>query len=153
MKKKKNKPGFAMVLENKKNFDSEVSAHQMTSNDFKNFVDENVEEGKLSVYVAQNETHIFVISTMAGSKPEKIEVVVHNDIMTIRGTRVSPLESEKDIDYYYSECYWGTFSRTIVLPVDVKGDLASAKFQNGVLSVSIPKQKQDNKVSIEIVDD
>jgi len=45
------------------------------------------------------------------------------------------------------------FSRTIVLPVDVKGDLAHAKFQNGVLFVSIPKQKKDNKISIEIIDD
>ena len=60
---------------------------------------------------------------------------------------------EPDIEYYYNECYWGVFSRTIVLPINVKGDLAHAKFQNGVLFVSIPKQKIDNKISIEIVDD
>jgi len=39
------------------------------------------------------------------------------------------------------------------LPVNVKGDLAHAKFQNGVLNISIPKQKVDNKISIEIIDD
>jgi HSP20 family protein len=153
MKHKKDDHGFAMILENTKNTNAEVGASKISSTDFKEWITEGVEEGKLAVDVAQNDTHIFVISTMAGARPDKIEVVVHNDLLTIRGTRCSPLENEKEIDYYYNECFWGTFSRTIVLPVNVKGDLSHAKFQNGVLLISIPKQKIDNKISIEIVDD
>lgn len=153
MNDKKNKNGFAMILENSTDFERGVPAHSISANDFKDWMEESAGEGKLSIDVAQNETHVFLVSTMAGARPDKIEVVVHNDILTIRGTRFSPLENEKDIEYYYNECYWGVFSRTIVLPINVKGDLAHAKFQNGVLFVSIPKQKVDNKISIEIVDD
>jgi len=142
-----------MVLENIKNDAMEVSASPRSSDDFKDWVEEGNTEGKLAVDVAQNDTHLFVVTTMAGARPDKIEVLVHNDLLTIRGTRYSPLENESDIEYYYEECFWGVFSRTIVLPVDVKGDLAHAKFQNGVLFVSIPKQKKDNKISIEIIDD
>src|SRR3989339_967363 len=148
MNNKKNKHGFAMILENTKIFDTEVSASPVSSSDFKDWVEEGREEGKLTIDVAQNDTHIFVVSTMAGARPDKIEVMVHNDLLTIRGTRYSPLENEKDIEYYFKECFWGTFSRSIVLPVNVKGDLAHAKFQNGVLNISIPKQKIDNKISI-----
>ncbi|MDD2656098.1 MAG: Hsp20/alpha crystallin family protein [Patescibacteria group bacterium] len=153
MNNKKNKHGFAMILENTKIFDTEVSSSPVSSSDFKDWVEEGKEEGKLAVDVAQNDTHILVVSTMAGARPDKIEVLVHNDLLTIRGTRYSPLEKDIDIEYYYQECFWGVFSRTIVLPVNVKGDLANAKFQNGVLFVSIPKQKKDNKISIEIIDD
>ncbi|MFA7314993.1 MAG: Hsp20/alpha crystallin family protein [Candidatus Magasanikbacteria bacterium] len=153
MNNKKNDHSFAMVLENIKNDAMEVSASPRSSDDFKDWVEEGNTEGKLAVDVAQNDTHLFVVTTMAGARPDKIEVLVHNDLLTIRGTRYSPLENESDIEYYYEECFWGVFSRTIVLPVDVKGDLAHAKFQNGVLFVSIPKQKKDNKISIEIIDD
>lgn len=153
MNNKKNDHGFAMILENIKNDPMEVGADSLSASDFKDWVEEGSGEGKLAVDVAQNDTHIFVVTTMAGARPDKIEVLVHNDLLTIRGTRYSPLENEHDIEYYYEECFWGVFSRTIVLPVDVKGDLAHAKFQNGVLFVSIPKQKKDNKISIEIIDD
>ena len=153
MNKKKNEHGFSMILEKTDNFETEVEAEPMNSADFNDWVKEGKGEGKLSIDVAQNETHILVVSTMAGARPDKIEVFVHNDLLTIRGTRNSPLEKDEDIEYYYQECFWGTFSRTVVLPVDVKGDLASAKYQNGVLFVSIPKQKKDNKISIEIIDD
>ncbi|OGH86363.1 MAG: hypothetical protein A2493_03765 [Candidatus Magasanikbacteria bacterium RIFOXYC12_FULL_33_11] len=153
MKNKKNTHGFAMILEDTKNFYTETDASPITSSDFKEWINGDVEEGKLTIDVAQNDTHIFVVSTMAGARPDKIEVMVHNDLLTIRGTRYSPLENEKDIEYYFKECFWGTFSRSIVLPVNVKGDLAHAKFQNGVLNISIPKQKIDNKISIEIIDD
>ncbi|OIO19642.1 MAG: hypothetical protein COY69_01370 [Candidatus Magasanikbacteria bacterium CG_4_10_14_0_8_um_filter_32_14] len=153
MNSKKNDHGFAMILENIKNDPLEAKASALSSSDFKDWVEEGSSEGKLAVDVAQNDSHIFVVTTMAGARPDKIEVLVHNDLLTIRGTRCSPIENEKDIDYYYEECFWGVFSRTIVLPVDVKGDLAHAKFQNGVLFVSIPKQQKDNKISIEIVDD
>lgn len=153
MNKKNEDSGFAMILEKIGNDSMEVGATSLSSNDFNEWVSEGSGEAKLAVDVAQNDTHIFVVSTMAGSKPDKIEVLVHNDLLTIRGTRYSPLENEKDIEYYYEECFWGVFSRSVVLPVNVKGDLAHAKFQNGVLFVSIPKQKKDNKISIEIIDD
>jgi len=95
MKNKKNTHGFAMILEDTKNFDTETDSKPITSSDFKEWINGDVEEGKLTIDVAQNDTHIFVVSTMAGARPDKVEVMVHNDLLTIRGTRYSPLENEK----------------------------------------------------------
>ena len=148
-----NNHGFSMILENLQDVSSQEAYGKEASKEFKDWIEEGSSEGKLSIDVAQNDSHIFVVSTMAGAKPDKIEVFVHNDVLTIRGTRYSPLDIEKNIEYYYKECFWGVFSRTVVLPVEVKSDLSYAKFQNGVLFLSIPKKKHETKISIEIVED
>ncbi len=108
-------------------------------------------EGQLAVDVAEIEKEIIVVSTIAGADADKIEVYIHNDLLTIRGTRVTPIPA--GANHFHSECYWGRFSRTIVLPVEVKADLSSAEYHSGVLTIKIPKQKTDAKVPIVIVDD
>lgn len=107
------------------------------------------DEGQLAVDVAQTENEIIVTSTIAGAKPADIEVVVSGDLVTIRGTRKQELDLN-DEDYFYRECYWGTFSRTIVLPADVLTDEARATYKNGVLTVRIPKESQTKKVPIKV---
>lgn len=107
------------------------------------------DEGQLAVDVAQTDVEIIVTSTIAGAKPDEIEVVVSGDLLTIRGKRERELDL-KDEDYFYRECYWGTFSRTIVLPADVLTDEARATYKNGVLTVRIPKESPKKKVPIEV---
>ncbi|HBU06821.1 MAG TPA: hypothetical protein DEB09_01940 [Candidatus Magasanikbacteria bacterium] len=114
---------------------------------------EQHQEGQLAVDVAQNEKEIIVVSTMAGADTEKIEVYVHNDLLTIRGQRVSPIVHETRDEYFHAECFWGRFSRTVVLPLDVKGDLARAEYKNGVLVVRIPKQIINTKIQVTIVEE
>lgn len=114
---------------------------------------EDHQEGQLAVDVAETEKEILLVSTMAGAQTGKIEVYVHNDLLTIRGERLSPLDKEKQSEYFYQECFWGKFSRTIVLPVDVKGELAKAEYHNGVLVIRIPKHKVDNKIPVVVVDE
>lgn len=114
---------------------------------------EEHQEGQLAVDVAQTEKEVIVVSTMAGAEAEKIEVYVYNDLLTIRGYRGSPLEDGESHDYFHQECFWGKFSRTVVLPVDVKGDLARAEYKNGILVVTIPKQKMDAKIPVMIIED
>ena len=109
-------------------------------------------EGQLAVDVAQTDDKLVIVATIAGAKPEDVTVNINNDVLTIRGKREADVEIKKD-DYFYRECYWGKFSRTIVLPVEVKADLASAEFKNGVLIIRIPKQRTDAKVPVVIVDD
>lgn len=109
-------------------------------------------EGRLSIDVAQDETHIFVIATMAGSVASEIDVSIHNDVLTIRGKRVSPLSQHVD-EYYYQECFWGDFSRTVVLPADVKSDVAQAEYKNGILTVKIPKRGSGSRIPVEVVDE
>ena len=114
---------------------------------------EHQQEGQLAVDVAETETDLVVVSTIAGALAEKLEVYLHNDLLTIRGVRLSPIETLNQESYFHQECFWGKFSRTIVLPVDVKSDLAKAEYNNGVLLIKIPKQKLETKVPIIVVEE
>lgn len=109
------------------------------------------EEGQLSVDVAQTKEELIVVATMAGADPEKIELHIHNDLLTIRGYRKSPVPFEAE--YLVSESYWGKFSRTIVLPVDIKPELARAEYKSGVLTVHLPKSFSDNNIPIFVVEE
>lgn len=111
------------------------------------------QEGQLAVDVAEIQNDLVIVSTIAGALAEKLEVYLHNDLLTIRGVRISPVDQLSQEDYFHQECYWGKFSRTIVLPVDVKTDLAKAEYNNGVLLIKIPKQKMETKVPIIIVEE
>lgn len=114
----------------------------------------NESEGQLAIDVAETETDLFVISTIAGAVADKIEVYVHNDLLTIRGQRSSPLDGLSfPASYFYQECFWGCFSRTIVLPVDVRGESATAEYRGGVLIVKIPKERRDARVPITVVEE
>jgi len=108
-------------------------------------------EGKLSVDVLQKDNELLVIATMAGSLPDKIELHLHNDLLTIRGVRYSP--ALIDAEYYYKECFWGKFSRSIVLPVDVRGELAQAEYKNGVLTVRLPIANNQNQIPVTVVEE
>lgn len=104
-------------------------------------------EGQLSVDVYHNDKEIVVRSTMAGVRPEDLNIVVNNDLLTIRGKR----EAEPSInpsDYLYRECYWGGFSRTLVLPQDVKTEKIKATLKNGLLTVVLPKTLESAKIKV-----
>ncbi|HYE59675.1 MAG TPA: Hsp20/alpha crystallin family protein [Candidatus Kapabacteria bacterium] len=111
------------------------------------------QEGQLAVDVAETKEEIIVVSTMAGAETSRIEVYIHNDLLTIRGCRVSPLDEIPKTQYFCTECFWGTFSRTIVLPVHVKGDLAKAEYKNGVLMIRVPKRQTHAHIPVVVVDE
>lgn len=96
------------------------------------------QEGQLTVDVFQDDESIVVQSTIAGVTPENLDVSITNDMVTIRGERQRQYQADEE-DYFYQECYWGTFSRSIILPVEIDADRAEAKIKNGVLTVRIPK--------------
>jgi len=103
------------------------------------------EEGQLSVDVFQQDNNIVIKSTVAGARPEDIEIAVQGDALTIRGIR--HLDEEVDYkDYLYRECYWGKFSRTIILPYPVVEDKVKADFKNGILTITLPRLKQSDHV-------
>lgn len=107
------------------------------------------EEGQLSIDVYQTDKDIIVKSTIAGVKPEDIDISLNNDMLTIRGRR----QMEEEIDdenYLYRECYWGAFSRSIILPVEIKADKIEAILENGVLTVVLPKAKTAKRTEIKV---
>jgi len=109
-------------------------------------------EGQLAVDVAQTDKAIIITSTVAGVKPEDLTININNDLLTIRGRREREIEVKEE-DYFYKECYWGSFSRTIVLPVDVLTDEAEATFKNGVLTIVLPKEASKKEIKIKVVEE
>jgi len=97
----------------------------------------SVEEGQLSIDVFRDKNDLVVRSTVSGAKPEDLDVSVHGDLLTIRGKREGKSDVREE-DWYYRECYWGAFSRSIVLPYEVIADRAEASLANGILEVRIP---------------
>ena len=101
-------------------------------------------EGQLTIDVYQTETEIVIKSTIAGVKPEDLDVSINNDMVTVKGER-SNEEVVEGSNYYYQECYWGGFSRSVLLPVDVIPEKADASLKNGILTIRLPKA-DTNKV-------
>lgn len=95
-------------------------------------------EGQLTIDVYQTEAEIVIKSTIAGVKPEDLDVTINNDMVTIKGERKNE-EVVHNENYYYQECYWGGFSRSVVLPVDIISDKAEASLKNGILTIRLPK--------------
>jgi HSP20 family protein len=54
--------------------------------------------------------------------------------------------------FLYQECYWGGFSRTIVLPTEVKSELARAEYKYGVLTIRLPKHRHDSQIQIDVIE-
>lgn len=97
----------------------------------------NADEGQLNVDVFRDGRELVIRSPIAGVDPKDIEISVSGDLLTIRGKR----ESAKDIGedgWYYHECYWGAFSRSIVLPHQVLSEKTEASLKNGVLEIRVP---------------
>lgn len=96
------------------------------------------EEGQLSVDVYQDKSNIIIKSTIAGVEPDDIDISFHNDMLTIRGERKQDRTIDED-DFFYKECYWGSFSRSIILPLEVQTDKIKATIKNGILTITLPK--------------
>ena len=107
------------------------------------------EEGQLSVDIYQTEDAVVVKSTIAGASATDIEISLVEDILTIKGRRESEEHIAADA-YLYRECYWGRFSRSIVLPIEVKGDKVAASLHNGVLTITLPKARRSKTTTIKV---
>lgn len=107
-------------------------------------------EGQLAIDVYQTDKKIIVKSTIAGVKPEDLKISLHHDLLTIKGTRSIGTEINEE-DYLYRECYWGSFSRSIILPAEVDSKRVEAELENGVLTISLYKI-YPNEIEIKVKD-
>ena len=99
------------------------------------------EEGELTVDIYDKGDAIVIQSTVAGVKPEDLDVSITNDSVTIRGRRERHEEVRED-SYYYKELFWGTFSRSVILPEEIEEDMAEAVLKHGLLSIKLPKKRR-----------
>jgi HSP20 family molecular chaperone IbpA len=105
--------------------------------------------GQLTVDIYHTPSDIVVESALAGARPEDIDVVVATDSISINGLRRRGLESS-DAEYLHQECYWGKFTRSIILPEEVDPENASVKFKDGILSVRMPKTNRKKTRKLEV---
>lgn len=110
---------------------------------------DNDAEGQLTIDVYQTENDIVIKSTIAGVKPEDLDVSINNDMVTVKGERKNE-EIVETGNYYYQECYWGGFSRSVLLPVDVIPEKADASLKNGILTIRLPKADTTKTKKIQV---
>jgi HSP20 family protein len=108
-------------------------------------------DGGLSVPIDMLETKDNVVVKMSapGVKPEDIDISVVGDTLTVKGETKSEEQSEEG-SYIRKERRFGAFQRTLSLPASVASDKAKAEFENGVLTLTLPKAEEAKPKSIKV---
>jgi HSP20 family protein len=112
-------------------------------------VDPDLEEGELSVDVYQTNNEIIIEAMVAGVKPEDLHLSITRDMVTIKGRRDGNTQVSHD-DYFYKELYWGTFTRTILLPHEVEIEEAEAVEKHGLLIIRLPKVDKARQTKLKV---
>ncbi len=105
--------------------------------------------GQLAVDVYETEEKLVVKARTAGVNKNDLDVSIADGVLTISGT-LSSGDDTAATQWHVQECYWGEFSRTLVLPVAVKEDAVEAVLKDGVLAISFDKVKQEQAKKIQI---
>lgn len=106
--------------------------------------------GQLAVDVYETKEKLVVKGRVAGVNKSDLDVSISDNTLTVRGTLSAGNEDDVE-NYFLQECYWGEFSRSIVLPVPVKEDEIEAVLKDGVLTISFAKVKQDTVKKIQVM--
>ncbi len=111
--------------------------------------DENGETGQLGVDVYQTPEDIVIKTMVAGVRPEDLDISITRDMVTIKGTREAANEVTED-NFFFKELYWGTFSRTIVLPQEIEVEEAEAIEKHGLLIIRLPKVDKGRQTKLRV---
>lgn len=146
----------AEFLEEDDGADIDILTEQITGGAVENNAAEDwVEDinelpGQLAVDIYETDTKLIVKARIAGVSRQDLEVTISDQILTISGI----FNSNEEVDvlkYHTQECYWGEFSRTITLPVQVQEGQVDAVLKDGVLTVAFEKIEQKKAKAINVV--
>ena len=108
------------------------------------------QDGELVVDVFETNADFVVSAAIAGIQIKDIDISLEKDMMVIKGNRCDP-HDHPDKKYFYQECYWGPFSRKVVLPENIDIDKADAQIDKGILTIKIPKNENNGgKIGVNI---
>jgi HSP20 family protein len=136
--------------------ETEVKTHQpaktlkVDTKPASSWLDEENHEGQLTVDVFQTPTHIIIKTLVAGVKRDDLDISISRDMVTVRGKR----EEERNVsenDYFHKELYWGTFSRTIMLPHEIEIEGAEAVENLGLLTIRLPKIDKERQTKLRVM--
>ncbi len=112
-------------------------------------IEDDETEGRLTVDVYQDGDDIVVQSTVAGVSPDELDIHITNESVTVKGER-QKTEEIADKDYFYQECFWGRFSRSVILPTEVDPERSTAAVKNGVLTIRMPKLNRQRAKKVKV---
>jgi HSP20 family protein len=105
--------------------------------------------GELAVDVYQTPDAIVVKALVAGVQPTSIDISLTREMLTISGARQDEREVDED-NYFQRELYWGSFSRTILLPEEIDVDMAEASEKHGILMIRLPKINKQRQAKLKV---
>lgn len=111
--------------------------------------DEEPQDGELPVDMYQTGDAIVIRALVAGVSPDDLDIAITRDMVTIRGSREEYAEAAND-DYYHRELFWGSFSRTLLLPEEVLIDEAEAQEKHGLLEIRLPKVDKGRSTRLKV---
>ena len=114
------------------------------------WIEDEPQEGQLTVDVFQTPSHIVIKTLVAGVKREDLDISISRDMVTIKGKR----EEERNIaesDYYHKELYWGSFTRTVILPTEIDIEGADATENLGMLTIRLPKIDKEKQTKLKVM--
>lgn len=132
----------------------EESPKDVAANDIPEEDEEEWEEpedfpGQLAVDVYETADKLVVKARTAGISKNDLDVSINDNILTISGV-LSGGEDEQTTRWHIQECYWGEFSRTIALPVQVREEGVKAELKEGVLTITFEKEKVEAPTRIAV---
>jgi len=107
------------------------------------------QDGELVVDVFETDVDFVVLAAIAGVQIKDLDISLEKDMMVIKGNRCDP-NTHPDKKYFYQECYWGPFSRKVILPENIDIDKADAQIDKGILTIKIPKNETKENMGVKV---
>lgn len=102
-----------------------------------------------AVDMYQTDNEVVVRASVPGIKAEDVQISVTGEVLTLKG-EVRQKEETQEKAWHIREQRWGAFERSLMLPVDVVADKARAEFENGILTITLPKAEQSRPKTITV---
>lgn len=113
------------------------------------WMEEEAEEGELTIDMFQEPEEIVIKTMVAGVKPSDLDISISRDMVTIKGRREESVIVDEE-DYFAKELYWGSFSRTITLPSEIDIEESTAEEKHGLLTLRLPKINKGRQTKLKV---
>jgi HSP20 family protein len=138
-------------FETEEGFENEMMDREDDTQETEEWNGDNLEpaEGELPIDMYQTGDEIIIRALVAGVNPDDLDIAITRDMVTLKGQR-EELQEAADEDYFHRELFWGSFSRTILLPEEVIIDEAEAKEKHGLLEIRLPKLDKERSARLTV---
>jgi len=129
--------------------DTEEEAHDHEGSSWQNELEAEEIDGELPIDMYQTPDAIIIRALVAGVSPNDLDIAITRDMVTLSGKR-QELQEVSDDNYYHRELFWGSFSRTVLLPDEILIDESEAREKHGLLEIILPKVDKDRSTRLDV---